>query len=323
MFLCLGVDRTQTGYYFAGATALMHDETIAHAQAEATEIEAAVRLQLQRSDISWAVDAMVRANPPLLPGWWPGAARFADLVILPKPYGEGQYARTRPWWSRRRCSGQCPGHRAGRGQAGAAQAQARGRRMERVGRGDGLDPPCPADPAGRRRGEHLHLSPPPPERHSSESSDPGAELSRMPEPPWRQRRGLDPCADAAARFSEVIARHVADIDADLLVMGAYGHSRFREAILGGATRNMLEHAKGARFHWRIDAAAGQIPKRQTPRMSRGVSLIGRRRTVSSGMPPSRIVARFVHQQIEIGDDDCGACPPAGSRHRASAPTSGG
>ena len=28
-----------------------------------------------------------------------------------------------------------------------------------------------------------------------------------------------------------------------LVMGAYGHSRFRESILGGATRNMLELAE--------------------------------------------------------------------------------
>jgi nucleotide-binding universal stress UspA family protein len=28
-----------------------------------------------------------------------------------------------------------------------------------------------------------------------------------------------------------------------VVMGAYGHSRFRQAILGGATRNMLEKAK--------------------------------------------------------------------------------
>ena len=26
-------------------------------------------------------------------------------------------------------------------------------------------------------------------------------------------------------------------------MGAYGHSRFREAILGGATREMLENAQ--------------------------------------------------------------------------------
>jgi nucleotide-binding universal stress UspA family protein len=33
------------------------------------------------------------------------------------------------------------------------------------------------------------------------------------------------------------------VDAGLLVMGAYGHSRFREAILGGATRDMLEAAE--------------------------------------------------------------------------------
>ena len=45
------------------------------------------------------------------------------------------------------------------------------------------------------------------------------------------------------RISDVILRYVADKDADLLVMGAYGHSRFREAILGGATRNLLEMAE--------------------------------------------------------------------------------
>jgi nucleotide-binding universal stress UspA family protein len=33
--------------------------------------------------------------------------------------------------------------------------------------------------------------------------------------------------------------HAADLQADLLVMGAYGHSRFREFILGGATRSVL------------------------------------------------------------------------------------
>jgi len=29
--------------------------------------------------------------------------------------------------------------------------------------------------------------------------------------------------------------------ADLLVMGGYGHSRFREMLIGGATRHLLEH----------------------------------------------------------------------------------
>jgi nucleotide-binding universal stress UspA family protein len=45
------------------------------------------------------------------------------------------------------------------------------------------------------------------------------------------------------KISDVLARHCRDVDADLLVMGAYSHSRFREAILGGATRNMLEAAE--------------------------------------------------------------------------------
>jgi len=32
----------------------------------------------------------------------------------------------------------------------------------------------------------------------------------------------------------------ADVDSDLIVMGGYGHSRFREMIMGGATRGILE-----------------------------------------------------------------------------------
>jgi nucleotide-binding universal stress UspA family protein len=31
-----------------------------------------------------------------------------------------------------------------------------------------------------------------------------------------------------------------DLGADLVVMGAYGHARWQELVLGGATRTMLE-----------------------------------------------------------------------------------
>ncbi|MDA1118758.1 MAG: universal stress protein [Proteobacteria bacterium] len=37
-----------------------------------------------------------------------------------------------------------------------------------------------------------------------------------------------------------ILSRAADASADLIVMGAYGHSRVRELVLGGATRSMLE-----------------------------------------------------------------------------------
>ena len=39
--------------------------------------------------------------------------------------------------------------------------------------------------------------------------------------------------------ANTILSHVADISADLIVMGGYGHSRFREFVLGGATRDIL------------------------------------------------------------------------------------
>ena len=46
--------------------------------------------------------------------------------------------------------------------------------------------------------------------------------------------------DAAGRdIGSVLKSYSATRDADLLVMGAYGHSRLREFVLGGATRSML------------------------------------------------------------------------------------
>jgi nucleotide-binding universal stress UspA family protein len=39
---------------------------------------------------------------------------------------------------------------------------------------------------------------------------------------------------------EILSR-AADLSADLLVMGAYGHSRFRELVFGGATRHIAKH----------------------------------------------------------------------------------
>jgi len=40
---------------------------------------------------------------------------------------------------------------------------------------------------------------------------------------------------------DVLLNQAADSGADLIVMGAYGHSRMRELVLGGATRHILEH----------------------------------------------------------------------------------
>ncbi|CUU17727.1 Universal stress protein UspA CDS [Bradyrhizobium sp.] len=57
------------------------------------------------------------------------------------------------------------------------------------------------------------------------------------------RHGIDVIveeADAAGRaIGDVLGTQIVSLRADLLVMGAYGHSRLREFILGGATRSIL------------------------------------------------------------------------------------
>jgi nucleotide-binding universal stress UspA family protein len=44
-----------------------------------------------------------------------------------------------------------------------------------------------------------------------------------------------------SRVGDEILSRLAQEGADLLVMGAYGHSRVREYVLGGATRHIARH----------------------------------------------------------------------------------
>lgn len=60
--------------------------------------------------------------------------------------------------------------------------------------------------------------------------------SREPSLGERLRRGWIPDVSVA----EALLSHAADMHADLIVMGGYGHSRAWQAVLGGVTRTMLE-----------------------------------------------------------------------------------
>lgn len=68
---------------------------------------------------------------------------------------------------------------------------------------------------------------------------PGAELATV-----LARHDIDvvveaiPAADIPV--GEALLSHASDIGSDLLVMGAYGHSRMREFVFGGATKTILE-----------------------------------------------------------------------------------
>ena len=39
----------------------------------------------------------------------------------------------------------------------------------------------------------------------------------------------------------MLLSRLADSGSDMVVMGAYGHARLRELVMGGATRRLLQH----------------------------------------------------------------------------------
>jgi nucleotide-binding universal stress UspA family protein len=75
-----------------------------------------------------------------------------------------------------------------------------------------------------------------------QGEEPGADIAT-----YLARHGINVVVDIIASETrsddEALQRHGIDVSADLIIMGAYGHSRMRERIFGGVTRAMVEHAK--------------------------------------------------------------------------------
>ena len=234
--LCLGVDRSQTGYYYAGASAIVLQETIARAEAEAQAIEDKARHVLGGSAIRWACESGV-AQLADLGRHVASHARFSDLVILPQPYGDGRGAEMEPLTESALFEGHAPAIIL---PMDVAQPNPRPKRiMIAWNESDEALAAVRAALPLLKAADVVHVAVIDPPTHGPNRSDPGGPLSQL-----LARHGvkveIDVLSKALPRIADVLMRHASDMDADMVVMGAYGHSRFREAIFGGATRAMLQ-----------------------------------------------------------------------------------
>ncbi len=235
--LCLGVDRSQTGYYYAGANAMILQETLSRANAEADEVLAFAKDYLGKSGVRWSAENGV-AQIADIGRHVAHRARFSDLVVLPRPYGEDHGAEAEPIVEAAMFEGHAPVLIV----PDEAQPMSSPKTIL-VGWNESVE----AMRAIRlalpflKQAELTRIVVIDPPRHGPDRSDPGGMLSQM-----LARHGvkceIDVLSKTMTRVSDILNRHAADTEADMLVMGAYGHSRFREAILGGATRNMLEQS---------------------------------------------------------------------------------
>lgn len=214
----------------------MFQETIDKAMSAASELEQKVRDRLSREHLRWSVRSAVAQVGGLstLVGM---RARYSDLVVLGRPYDEGATPDAEAITEAALFEGSAPvlivpgeltepfGKKILIAWNHATEALVAVRRAMPL----------------LQSAESVEITVVDPSPHGPERSDPGGALCQM-----LTRQGVKAEIAVLARtlpqISDIIARRATEIGADMVVMGAYGHSRFRQAILGGATRNMLEKA---------------------------------------------------------------------------------
>ena len=237
--LCLGIDHSQAGYYFPGGTPYVFQEAMETAIEDAEALNAAVRDHLGKvPGLRWKSEAAVAQSGALsnLVGM---RARYSDLSLLSQPYGEDSPGSAEAVTEAALFEGSCPVlvlPETGLPQNGIKRVLVAWNQsteaMAAIRRALPL----------LRAADDVEITVIDPGRNGVERSEPGAALAQ-----FLTRHGVRAEVAILARtsptISEEINRRATEIGADMIVMGAYGHSRFREAILGGATRNMLEKAK--------------------------------------------------------------------------------
>lgn len=233
----LGIDAVPAGGFYMGASPMLLTEALGRAQETAQGLADRANRILQGDTLRWSVEPAIAPFGGLVSTVAP-RARYADLVIQARPYGKGALPTQEAVLEAALFEGRAPVLMVPETGLGARF----GRRVVLA-----WNQSDEALEAARRAlpllvaAESVTVAIVDPPAHGPERSDPGGMLTQ-----WLARHGVRAevavLARTLPRVSDVLMRHMTDADASLLVMGAYGHSRLREAILGGATRNVLQNS---------------------------------------------------------------------------------
>jgi nucleotide-binding universal stress UspA family protein len=235
--LCLGVDRTPNTYFEIGSNAVIMHAAIEEAHARAGEIRDLVTEYLKPSNLRWDAVSSI-ASSASVGRTVATQACFSDLAVVGQPYASNRSPEDVLVLEGLLFETDCPVMVVPDGAVSV--------RPERIV--IGWNQSAEAMRAIRaampllKAAASVHIAIIDPPETGPERSDPGGALAV-----YLSRHDIRSDIQVMTRqglsVSERLAHHVTETDADLLVMGGYGHSRFREAVLGGATRDMLEHSK--------------------------------------------------------------------------------
>ncbi|WP_333713380.1 universal stress protein [Yoonia sp.] len=229
------VSHTETNNYYMGTEALMIVELTRDAIAHRIKLEEWLADRMHGEFKDWSSESAT-VQGPALTGYLARKLRFSDLVVLPRPYQDNPeaaalveaclFAAERPvLMIPKGCKAPEAGGHVLMGWNDGAEALAAARAALPLLEQAEVADICIIDPS----------------RTGAERSDPGgAMVQYLLRHGTRSEVAVLPKSDQP--ICEVLLKRARDVGAQLIVTGAYGHSRLREAVFGGATRNLLERA---------------------------------------------------------------------------------
>ncbi|MDP5359437.1 MAG: universal stress protein, partial [Paracoccaceae bacterium] len=173
---------------------------------------------------------------PALTSYWAHKLRFSDLIVLPRPYQDSAeaavlveaclFAAERPvLMIPKGCKAPDAGGHILMGWNDGAEALAAARAALPILEQADVTDICIIDPPA----------------HAADRSDPGGAMAQ-----YLMRHGsraeVAVLAKTEPYVGDILLRRAREVGAQMIVSGAYGHSRLREAVFGGATRSLLETA---------------------------------------------------------------------------------
>lgn len=191
--------------------------------------------RLQSEILRWGLSAAT-VQGPALTDYLARLLRFCDLVVLPRPYQDNPdaaalaeaclFAAERPvLLIPQGCKAPVAGGHIVMGWNDGVEALAAARAALPLLQQADVADICIIDPP----------------RHAADRSDPGGAMAQ-----YLMRHGTRPEVAVLARtephVANILLKRARDHNAELIVSGAYGHSRLRQAVFGGATRDLLEQA---------------------------------------------------------------------------------
>lgn len=232
--LCLGVNRAPSGFYGADMSFEMSNQLYGQSREEAAANAAAAKAAAEPSGVSFSTRTG-SVKPPEMGAIMRRAGWFQDLIVVARPFGEEDVAE--PVLDAALFETLAPVLIA---PAGGTAPSGGPVLVAWNGSPEAMRATRAALPL-LKAAKTVEVALIDPERHAAGEADPGSEIGAM-----LARHGVavevNILAQTGASVAETMLQRATDIGAEMLVMGGYGHSRFRERLVGGATRDMLKSA---------------------------------------------------------------------------------